>query len=231
MKYAYLLSVDNQHQKAKSILSELQKNEDYSKNPALMEIMVEIGILFTEKNELESALSLLTKVLEISPSNPEVWLNLGTVFLKYGQLDKALENYRKAIDIDPDFAIAYSNLGMLYFTRYLESNDYKLRDEALENFNKAIQLNSDIADAYNGRGAIYFTLIRIDEAILDFKKSIELKPDYFNAYINISIAFRQLGQKKEALKYLNLYKKNYYHQLSANDQHYLNQLISELIQN
>jgi tetratricopeptide (TPR) repeat protein len=231
VKYAYLLSVDNQHQKAMSILSELQKNEDYSKNPALMEIMVEIGILFTEKNELESALSLLTKVLEISPSNPEVRLNLGTVFLKYGQLDKALENYRKAIDIDPDFAIAYSNLGMLYFTRYLESNDYKLRDEALENFNKAIQLNSDIADAYNGRGAIYFALYRIDEAILDFKKSIELKPDYFDAYINISVAFRQLGQKKEALKYLNLYKKNYYHQLSANDQHYLNQLISELIQN
>jgi superkiller protein 3 len=230
-KYAYLLIKNNQHQKAKSILSELQKNKDYFKNPAQIEMMVKIGILFAEINELESALSLLTKALEISPSHPEAWLNLGTVFLKYGQLDKALENYRKALDIDPDFAMAYSNLGMLYFTRYLENNDYNLRNKALENFNKAIHLNPDLVDAYNGRGAVYFTLNRIDEAIHDFKKSIVLKPDYFDAYININFAFRQLGQKKEALKYLNLYKKNFYHQLSPTDQYDLDRLISEIKNN
>lgn len=230
-KYAYLLIKNNKHQKAKAILSELQKNEDHFNNPAQIELMVKIGILFAEKNELESALSLLTKALEISPSNPEAWVNLGTIFLKYGQFDKALENYKKALELDPEFAMAYSNLGILYFACFLENNESNLRENALENFNKAIKLNPDLGDAYNGRGAVYFALNRIDEAIHDFKKSIELKPDYFDAYINISIVFCQLGQKKEALKYLNLYKKNYYHQLSPNNQDDLNRLISEIKQN
>ena len=227
-KYAYLLIKDNQHQKAKSIISELQKNEDCFKNTSQLAIMFDIGILFAEKNELESALSLLTKILEIYPSHPEAWLNLGTVYLKYGQIDKALEKYQKALDINPDFAMAYSNLGMLYLTRYMESNDYRLRDTALDNYNKAIKLNPDIAEAYNGRGTIYFSLNKINEAILDFKKSIELKPDYFDAYINISVVFFQIGQKNEALKYLNFYKKNYNFQISPEEQGVLDRLISEL---
>jgi len=228
-KYAYLLIKNNQYNKAKTSLSELQKHMEYFKNPAQLEIMVDIGILFAEKDELESALSILKKVLEISPSHPEAWLNLGMVYLKYGQIDRAHENYQKAIEIDPNFAMAYSNLGMLYFTRYMESNDNRLRDKALDNYNKAIQLNPDIADAYNGRGAIYFNLNKINEAILDFRKSIEIKPDYFDAYVNISVVFFKIGKKSEALKYLNFYKKNYYDQMSPEEKGVLDRLFSELI--
>lgn len=230
-KYIYLLIKNNEHKKAKAILSELQENENYISNPALLEMMFKIGILFAEKNELDSANFILTKVLEIFPSNPDAWLNLGTVLLKYGQFDKALENYKKVLEIDPTFARAYSNLGILYFTRYIQNNDHVLRDEALKYFNKAIQINPDLADAYNGRGAVLFALNKVNEAIKDFKKSIELKPDFLDAYINISIAFRQLGNKNEALKYLNLYKKNYYNQLSPKDQNDLNRFISEIKKN
>lgn len=227
-KYTYLLVKNDQYDKAITSLSELQKQMEHFINPAQLEIMVDTGILLAEKNELESALAVLQKVVEISPSHPEAWLNLGMVYLKYGQIDKAQEHYQKAIEIDPDFAMAYSNLGMLNFTRYMESNENRLRDNALDNYNKAIRLNPDLADAYNGRGAIYFSLNKINEAILDFKRAIEIKPDYFDAYINISVVFYQIGHKSEAIKYLNSYKKNYHDRLSQEEKEALDRLFSEL---
>lgn len=227
-KLIYLLIKNNKFDKAENFLKELERNKSVLRNPAQLEIMSKIGVLFADKNKLERAISILTKISQISPKNPNILVNLGTAYLKHGQVDKALKSYKEALEVDPNFPMVHCNLGMLNFSLYLANNNPETQSEALKNFNRAIHLNPDLGEAYNGRGAVLFSLNEINKAVSDFKKAITFKPDYFDAYINISIAYRQVGNKKEALRYLELYKNKYYNLLPISNQNALDRLISEI---
>ena len=66
-----------------------------------------------EKNNLDVSLSLLKKILNISPKNKRAFNNIGNILKEQGRYDEAIKSYEKSILIDPYYKIAKTNLAIL----------------------------------------------------------------------------------------------------------------------
>ena len=92
--------------------------------------------------------------------------------------------------------------------RMLNKGEY---EKAIEYFNKAIKQYSREGSTYYNRCNAFSALGKSEEAIKDYLKSIELDSERGNqfAYNNISIEYEELGDYKNAIKYIDLAIKAY----------------------
>ncbi len=88
-----------------SNLSELQKQARAYRSQGWE--MQQIG-------NLEAAISLYQKAIELDPSYAVAYNDLGVIYEANGAVDMAEDNYLKAIKIDPNYLSPYANLALLY---------------------------------------------------------------------------------------------------------------------
>ena len=69
----------------------------------------------SEDGDLENAIKLFRRGIEIDPSDKEMYFGLGGALKEDGDVDGAIENYRRVIELDPLFYEAYSILSCLSF--------------------------------------------------------------------------------------------------------------------
>ena len=108
----------------------------------LVEVLCNLGYVLRLKNELDDAIAVCRKAIELRPDLPSAYDNLGSTLQTKGEMEEAIAAHRKAIELAPDFADAYSNLGVA-----LHSVDRL--DQGTESFRKAAG-----AEAGFGGGAI-----------------------------------------------------------------------------
>ena len=166
-------------------------NGSIEKEPNFVEAYNNRGNVYSELNQLETAIKDYNKAIELNPNNAGAYYNRGNAHRNLNQYAKAIEDYSKAIEKNPNFAIAYGNRGVTY----RRSNQY---EKAFEDFEKAIALNPNDAVAYNNRGFAYAESNQPERAIGDCNKAIELNPNYAEAYNNRGIAYSKLNQHEKA---------------------------------
>ncbi|GAB5494557.1 MAG: hypothetical protein Phog2KO_47720 [Phototrophicaceae bacterium] len=175
-------------------------------NPNNPDTLYTIALIHFKKNELEQAVELFTKVIEIDPKNYFAWTFRGRCLVFLEQYDEAIKSCTKAIEIDPNDSLAYINRRHAFsrskqYQKALADEDMILALEkptglrlrahtlvALERYNEAIQYLDNLiefspnhADAYNGRAWQKSYIGEHQEAILDAEKAISLddsKPNY-----------------------------------------------------
>lgn len=86
-------------------LSELQK---------LARIYRSQGLQSQRSGNIEAAMSLYQKAIELDPSYTIAYNDLGIIYEAQGWLGRAEASYLRAIKLDPNFLSAYSNLALLY---------------------------------------------------------------------------------------------------------------------
>ncbi|MDZ7724509.1 MAG: tetratricopeptide repeat protein [candidate division KSB1 bacterium] len=89
--------------------------------------------LYNNQN-YDNAISLIGKVIEISPGNSYAYLLLGNTFFRKQNYEKAIDAYKKVIDLDPKDERAYENLGIVY------AKQGKL-DNAIEQWRNVLRLS------------------------------------------------------------------------------------------
>ncbi|MDO8661996.1 MAG: tetratricopeptide repeat protein [Candidatus Omnitrophota bacterium] len=72
------------------------------------------GVKFQDAGDLDSALTLYQKAVELDPVYAVVCNDLGIIYEAQGQLDRAEDSYLQALKIDPRFLGVYTNLAFLY---------------------------------------------------------------------------------------------------------------------
>jgi len=72
------------------------------------------GLEYQRIGDIDSALALYQKAVEIDPQYSVVYNDLGVLFDAKGMIDRAEENYLKAIAVQPNFLSPYTNLAILY---------------------------------------------------------------------------------------------------------------------
>jgi tetratricopeptide (TPR) repeat protein len=95
------------------------------------------GLILTELNRSNEAITTFIKLSEDYPELPEPYNNLAVLYAQQKQYDKARTALEMAIRTHPSYAIAYENLGDVYAK--LASNAY----------DKALQLDSSNSGAQN----------------------------------------------------------------------------------
>jgi Flp pilus assembly protein TadD len=85
------------------------------------------GLILTEKNQLNDAIVVFTKLTEDFPELPEPYNNLAVLHAGRGDYEKARESLEMAIRTHPSYATAYENLGDVYAKLASQSYDKALQ--------------------------------------------------------------------------------------------------------
>jgi len=146
-----------------------------------------------DNNDLNGAISDLTKLIEIDPNYHSGYSRRGYAKMILLQYEDAINDFSKAIEVKPDDILAYMNRGI----SKQRSGDFV---NAILDFNKVVELDPLKFDTYTYRADARAELKDYKNALIDYEKSIELNPKYGVAYFNRGFTkSTQMGLLKESI--------------------------------
>jgi tetratricopeptide (TPR) repeat protein len=151
------------------------------------------GYNSVQQGDLNSAVALYTKAIEIDPRYADAYQRRGLIHRARDNHDQALADFTKAIEVDDASAGAY------YYSRgatHMNRGDY---DAAIADFTEAIKRNDYNADAYYARGAAYHWKGNYDAAIKDYDRALEFIPPTILAFGSRGRARLARGKIEDAL--------------------------------
>ena len=107
--------------------------------PEDIDIYVNLGSAYYDKEDYSNALTVYRKALELEPHNPKIHCNLGFLYWGKGETEEAIKSYELAIKYNPNYDIAYNNLGVIYL------DDLGRVNKAWTLFSKAVESNPNYA--------------------------------------------------------------------------------------
>jgi Tfp pilus assembly protein PilF len=160
------------------------------------------GAVCVGKGEMEKALQLFQKAVQIAPGMDVAYLNMGKIYHRMGRKDKALEVFEFALALDRDNVNALTLVAATLRDAGRDSEAIQLLEQAngrhpshalltelgscyrdagreqdaLKAFDEAIHLQSLLPDPYTGKALILLNRGDMDNAIPLLKKSIDLEP-------------------------------------------------------
>lgn len=114
----------------------------YVLTPDDIDIYVNLGSAFYDKEDYNNALSIYRQALEFQPYNAKIHCNLGFLYWGKGDTEEAIKSYELAIKYNDAYDIAYNNLGVIYL------DDLGMVNKAIELFKKAVDVNPNYALAH-----------------------------------------------------------------------------------
>ncbi len=114
----------------------------YVLTPDDIDIYVNLGSAFYDKEDYQNALSIYRQALEFQPHNAKIHCNLGFLYWGKGETEEAMKSYELAIKYDEGYDIAYNNLGVIYL------DDLGRVKKSIELFKKAVEVNPNYALAH-----------------------------------------------------------------------------------
>ncbi|RMH12058.1 MAG: tetratricopeptide repeat protein, partial [Gammaproteobacteria bacterium] len=177
--------------------------------------------LAEQAGQLEKAVSLYQKAIQISPRNGQLWNNLGNLYAKRGLNDEAISALGKALEYSPDEGKIFANYGnlLIRFGRHQEAiqayqqgleldpdnsgilnnlantlREVGQMDQAISVYKRAIALDPDNADSYANLGNVYREQGNMDQAETAYRKAILLKPDFNEAHSNLLFFYNYTGR-------------------------------------
>lgn len=114
----------------------------YVLTPEDIDIYVNLGSAFYDKEDYGNALAIYRKALELEPHNSKIHCNLGFLYWGKAETEEAINSYELAIKYNKNYDIAYNNLGVIYL------DDLGRVNKAIDLFKKAVEVNPSYALAY-----------------------------------------------------------------------------------
>jgi len=145
------------------ILAELYKR--FPENPV---ILFNYGMILSDKGELNQAIDMLSKLIEIKPEDYRGLNALAVAHIRKGDREKAHSQLEKSYQLNPEDPYTLRNLGSLIANESPE--------QALPYFEKVAELLPGDPQTQYGYGLCLKELGRYDEADPILKKVAELSP-------------------------------------------------------
>ena len=114
----------------------------YVLTPEDIDIYVNLGSAFYDKEDYDNALQIYRQALEYQPHNAKIHCNLGFLYWGKGDTEEAMKSYELAIKYNDAYDIAYNNLGVIYL------DDLGRVKKSIELFKKAVETNPNYALAH-----------------------------------------------------------------------------------
>ena len=114
----------------------------YTLTPEDIDIYINLGSAFYDKEDYENAVAVYRKALELEPENAKIHCNLAFLHWGKGDTEEAIKEYELSIKYDENYDIAYNNLGVIYL------DDLGRIQKAIELFKKSAEINPNYALAH-----------------------------------------------------------------------------------
>lgn len=142
--------------------------------PQSAEECFRLGTELAQRAQLDEAIALLRRAVELEPGHAVAHHNLGSAYRDRGETQAALAAYREAARLAPGFAEAHYGVGLVL----MAERNY---EEAAASLQRAIALNPRLAEAHFEAGNAHMGLGDWQGALREFKAAIEARPDYAEA--------------------------------------------------
>jgi tetratricopeptide (TPR) repeat protein len=186
-----------------------------------------LGNSYHTIGDVDTAMAVLERAVQINPSLAEARMNLGNIYLKKGRVDEAIYQYRASLQINPDDAKAHLNLGNAYSERDWLSdaiNEYHLSLKLDPNFidtyrnlatvysrqkrfnhaytylEHALALDPQNSDLHSQMGDACCNLGYYDRALAQYEKALNLKPNSAVAYYGMGLCYNKMGKADEEIE-------------------------------
>ena len=127
--------------------------------------------------QFDKSIEILTRALELDPSDKLAFITRGTAFLKQEKLPEALADFDRAIELDPQHAGAFHKRGLVLE----KQGNY---EEAMRAFDEAIAINPEYSAAYYSRAGLHAKLSNADAALEDMQMVTHLGNRNLESYMN-----------------------------------------------
>jgi tetratricopeptide (TPR) repeat protein len=154
--------------------------------------LVKEGIAREDAGDLEGAIEIDQKILQLDPRNIYAMTAIAGLFGKLGEFEREMAWAQKAIAIDPQFDLAYINKGNALA-------GLKKFNEAADAYKKAIRINPQNPLGVYSLGVIGEGQGNFKKAIEFYRQSIQIDPMFENGYFNLAAMHANLKQFDEAI--------------------------------
>jgi len=149
--------------------------EAISLDPAFVDAMDHLGIVYRRQNRLAEAEEIYLRSIALNDRNRVPFINLAVVYRLQGRLNDAFQMYRHVVITHPDDPEGYFGIGTIYYI----IDDY---DNAMPFFDMAInlylRLNSALVyNAFLYKGMIYFNTGNYDDAVVYLEEARKGNPN------------------------------------------------------
>jgi TolB-like protein/DNA-binding winged helix-turn-helix (wHTH) protein/Flp pilus assembly protein TadD len=143
----------------------------------------------------EQALAEAEKAYELDPLSPVVGAYLAKSLQETGQYDKAIEQAKKTLDLEPDSAVTHAVLGIVY-------EDKRMYAEAITEYKRALELGGPPGEMRGLLGYAYAVSGNRADAEKIVAELKALWPGHAHAALDLAVVFSGLGDKENALYWL-----------------------------
>ena len=113
----------------------LALEREVSTNPKDVKAWTQLGNLYFDTKNYESAIRSYKKSLELDPNNANVQTDMGVMYRRNSQPKEAIKAFDKAIEIDPKHEVSRFNKGIVLL------HDLNDRDGAIQAWEELVKMN------------------------------------------------------------------------------------------
>lgn len=150
------------------------------------------GMENIKKKAYNTALSDLSRAIELNPKFAESYLNRGIVFENLKEFDKAILDFNYAIVLQPGYAEAYYNRGHVFKTR-------RKFDLAIADYLKTVEFEPEHKQAHYTLGELYIKQKKFDKCIPHFARVSEIDSRNYWAIYWKALALEKIENYPEAI--------------------------------
>lgn len=158
-------------------------------------VLVNAGAQAFERGDLEQALALFARAVELDPESSSAHANFGAALLRAEREDEAHHHLKAAVELAPDDADARFNLATFYARHERDDLAVVRYREALEIDAEHEAAHFNLANALRRRG-------RCDEALSHYERVLERTPSNVEARLARAICLVALTRWEPALEAL-----------------------------
>jgi len=150
---------------------------------------------------LELAEQALKKSIELSPGYP-AYANLGILYMQERRYPEAAAATEDALKINGNDYMVWNNLMIAYEGAQKAAQAEGARRKAEELAEKAVQLRPRDALAHSTLASFYAADKKNEKALAHIRTCVALAPDDANVLSNVGEAYEFMGDREQALKYI-----------------------------
>lgn len=156
--------------------------EKLRENPEDVEALISIAIVKYDINDLDGALEIYSRVLEIQPTNVVALNNSAAIYRQKKDYKKAAAAYLLITQQTPKWINAYRELMSLYKYHFSEEKYLELEPILLNGLEKSKDMEEEApVDFYSMLAVFYEKTGQIDKAIEYYEKVVESTPQNTSA--------------------------------------------------
>jgi tetratricopeptide (TPR) repeat protein len=152
-----------------------------------------LGVIELQRGNVQSAIALIRRAIQVHPGRPEPWVNLGSALRAIHENDEAISAFERAITLKPDMVLAHTELSRLLMAigRYEAAISYCEAAVAIDPRSMPARVQLAITLRCAGR---------LEDATRQWSEIFALAPNRAESYYVLGTQFREMGQLPEALR-------------------------------